>query len=163
MTNQNSITHTLFKSLEDLLNGGNAHVSLDKALQNIPLGLLGKKPATLPYTIWQLTEHIRIAQWDLLEFSYNRNHVSPNWPEGYWPSEKEPTSKSAWEKCIRQIKSDRKKFIELLAHAGEDIYKPFNYGNGQSLLKEALVLADHNSYHTGEIIIVRRLLNDWGK
>lgn len=151
----------LIKNLEDLLKTGNAHASLDDALKNIPFDLLGEKPENLPYSIWQLSEHIRIAQWDILEFCRNEKHVSPKWPEGYWPSDAKPASKADWEKCIEQIKEDRKSFIELLTTSAENIYKPFDYGNGQTLLKEALVLADHNSYHTGEIIIMRRLLNDW--
>lgn len=154
-------TEILIGNLVNLLNKGNAHVSLDTALQDIPYDLLGKKPGNLPYTIWQLSEHIRIAQWDLLEFSRNEKHVSPEWPDGYWPSETKPGSKAAWQKCIQQITSDREAFIELLTNAGERLYKPFDYGDGQSLLKEALVLADHNSYHTGEIIVIRRWLNAW--
>lgn len=161
MQTQKDKNEILIKNLEDHLNKGNAHALLDDALKNIPFDLLGKKPAGLPYSIWQLSEHIRIAQWDILEFSRDAKHVSPKWPEGYWPAETKPDSKAEWEKCIHQIRSDRKTFTELLSNAGEDIYKPFDHGNGQSLLKEALVLADHNSYHTGEIIIIRRLLNDW--
>ncbi len=163
MPTQKSNTGELIKNLEDLLKKGNAHVSLDNALENIPFDLLGEKRVHLPYTIWQLVEHIRIAQWDILEFCRNEKHVSPKWPDGYWPSEIKPKSKEAWEKCIQQIQFDRKAFIELLRNADENLYKSFSYDDGQSLLKEALVLADHNSYHTSEIIILRRLLNDWKK
>lgn len=147
--------------LEDLLNKGNAHVSLDSALHGIPFSLLGEKPNHLPYSIWQLAEHLRISQRDILEFSRDAKHVSPKWPEEYWPEESKPAEESIWENCINQIKSDRKAFINLIKNAGDKIYIPFDYGDGQSLLKEALVLADHNSYHTGEIIIVRRLLGNW--
>ena len=163
MQTQKDKNEILIKNLEDHLNKGNAHALLDDALKNIPFDLLGKKPAGLPYSIWQLAEHIRIAQWDILEFSHDATHVSPKWPEGYWPAETTPASKVEWEKCIHQIRSARKTFTKLLTNAGDDIYKPFDHGKGQSLLKEALVLADHNSYHTGEIIIIRRLLNDWKK
>ena len=154
-------TEVLITQLADLLNKGNAHVSLDEALENINFDLLGERPAGLPYSIWQLAEHIRIAQWDILEFSRNESYVSPEWPGGYWTKEASPASKEEWQKCVQQIKSDRETFIELITESGEDIYRPFDYGTGQSLLKEALVLADHNSYHAGEIIILRRLLNDW--
>lgn len=153
----------LIENLEDLLNKGNAHVSLDKALENIAFELLGKKPGGLPYSIWQIAWHISAAQQDILEFSRNPKYISPKWPEEYWPSETKPNSEKEWKSCIQQIKSDRKEFIGLLNHAGNEIYKPFEHGSGQSLLKEALVLADHNAYHAGEIIIIRRLLNDWGK
>lgn len=154
---------TLIENLVDLIEKGNAHVPLDDALKNIPFSLLGEKPENLPYSIWQIVEHIRIAQWDILEFSRNAKHVSPQWPDGYWPKEAAAKSKEALEKCIKQIHADRQSFIELIKHAGDNLYEPFEYGSGQSLLKEALVLADHNSYHTGEIIIIRRLLNAWNK
>ena len=154
---------TLIENIVDLIEKGNAHVSLDDALKNIPFALLGEKPGHLPYSIWQIVEHIRIAQWDILEFSRNAKHVSPQWPDGYWPKEAAPKSQDAWNKCIEQIHADRKSFIELIKNAGDNLYEPFEYGSGQSLLKEALVLADHNSYHTGEIIIIRRLLNAWNK
>jgi hypothetical protein len=161
MSTQKSNNNLLIKSLTHLLKKGNAHASLDDALENISFDLLGEKPGNLPYSIWQLAEHIRIAQWDILEFCRNKKHISPKWPDGYWPSETKPVSEAAWGKCIEQINTDRKSFVELLSDPEVDIYKPFDYGDGQTLLKEALVLADHNSYHTGEIIIVRRLLNDW--
>lgn len=153
----------LVKNLTDLIVKGNAHISLDKALENIPYSLLGEKPGNLPYSIWQITEHIRIAQWDLLEFSRDAKHVSPDWPEGYWPKESAPQSETAWLKCVEKIKAERKSFITLIENAGYDLFKPFKHGTGQSLLKEALVLADHNSYHAGEIIIIRRLLNAWNR
>ena len=163
MPTQKLNTEVVIKNLADLLKKGNAHASLDDALHNITFDLLGKKVKNLPYSIWQLAEHIRIAQWDILEFCRNEKHISPKWPDGYWPSETAPKSKEDWEKCIQKIQSDRKEFIALLNDADENLYKPFSYGKGQSLLKETLVLADHNSYHTGEIIILRRLLNDWKK
>jgi len=151
----------LIKNVVNLIEKGNAHASLDNALKSIPFSLLGEKPGNLPYSIWQLAEHIRIAQWDILEFSRNAKHVSPKWPDGYWPKEKAPKSKAAWQKCIDSIQSDRNAFIELIKNAGDALYDVFEHGDGQSLLKEAFVLADHNSYHTGELIIIRRLLNAW--
>ena len=147
--------------LAGLLRKGNAHVSLDEALDNIPFELLGKTLPGLPYSIWQITEHIRITQWDILEFSSSANHVSPKWPEEYWPENSFPNTENDWLNCTEAIKQDREKFIRLLEDSGENIYTPFPYGDGQSLFKEALVIADHNSYHTGEIVILRRLLNNW--
>ncbi|HXS55209.1 MAG TPA: DinB family protein [Hanamia sp.] len=163
MQNQKDQHQSLFDHLQSLLNEGNAHATLDAAVDNISFDVLGQKPGKVPYTIFQLAEHIRIAQWDILEFSRNEQHVSPKWPDGYWPSETQPKDKADWESCIRQIKSDRKEFISLLENNKENLYKPFPYGDGQTLLKEALVLADHNSYHTGEIIVLRKLLDDWKK
>lgn len=162
MKEANYSGHTiLIENLIDLLNKGNAHVSLEKVLGHINFNLLGKTPCDLPYSIWQLTEHLRITQWDLLEFSRNAEHQSPDWPAGYWPADAEPSSADQWEDCLKQIISDKNAFIELLKNAGKSLYIPFEHGTGQSLLKEALVLADHNSYHTGEILVLRRLLNDW--
>jgi hypothetical protein len=152
---------TLVENLVHLVEKGNAHISLDEALNNIPFSVLGKKLDNLPYTIWQLAEHIRIAQWDLLEFSRNAKYISPQWPDGYWPKEAAPKSEDEWLNCLTQIKADRKSFVTLIKNSGSNLYRAFEYGDGQSLLKEALVLADHNSYHTGEIIIMRRLLNVW--
>ena len=151
----------LIENLVDLLKKGNAHASADDTLKDVDFHLLGKKPHNLPYSIWQLAEHIRLTQWDLLEFSRDKHHQSPEWPEGYWPVETEPISGNQWDECLIQLKADRKTFIDLLKISGEDLYKPFKHGTGQSLLKEALVLADHNSYHTGEILVLRRLLDDW--
>ncbi len=151
----------LVNNLAHLIEKGNAHTSLDNALKNIPFSVLAEKPANLPYSIWQLAEHIRIAQWDILEFSRNPQYISPKWPEGYWPEETGPASEAAWDKCLDRIKSDRAAFVELIKNAGDDLEIPFEHGDGQSLLKETLVLADHNSYHAGEIIILRRLLNEW--
>jgi len=151
----------LVNHLIDLIEKGNAHASLDAALEDIPFELLGEKISGLPYSIWQVAEHIRIAQWDILEFSKSAKHKSPKWPDEYWPKEAAPISVKAWKKCTQQIGEDRKEFIELLKNAGDNLDKPFEHGDGQSLLKEALVLADHNSYHTGEVIVMRRLLNAW--
>ncbi len=151
----------LIDNLIYLIEKGNAHAPLDKALEEMPFSLLGERPHNLPYSVWQLAEHIRIAQWDILEFSKSAKHVSPKWPDGYWPGEPKPRSEAAWKKCVNAIKADRKEFIGLIKNCGDNSYKVFEYGDGQNLLKEALVLADHNSYHAGEIIIIRRLLGTW--
>lgn len=151
----------LIKNLEDLLNKGNAHVTLDDALEGIPFELLGERPADLPYSIWQLAEHIRIAQFDILDFSRNPDYVYLKWPDDYWPIENKPGSINDWEQCVQQIKADRKAFIDLLYSAANKLYEPFAHGTGHNLLREALVLADHNSYHTGQIISLRKMLNAW--
>jgi len=151
----------IIDNLINLLNKGNAHISLDEALKNIPFEILGERPNGLPYSIWQLTEHIRIAQSDILNFSKDSQYRSPNWPDDYWPKEVKPASEQAWENCIRQIKKDRESFINLLRNSADNLFIPFEYGDGQTLLREALVLADHQSYHTGEIMIIRRILKNW--
>ena len=154
-------TNEVIKQLKDLLLAGNAHVSLNNAFKDVAENIRGILPDKLPHSIWQLAEHIRIAQWDILEFSHNPRHVSPKWPEGYWPKEAAPKDEEAWKNCIIRIKKDREAFIALLEDPEVDLYKPFAHGDGQNLLREALLIADHNSYHVGEVIAIRRLLGDW--
>jgi len=149
----------LIDELIKLLKGGTAHAGFDDALKDLPKELRGKKHDRLPYSIWQLVEHIRIAQWDMLEFSKHERHISPKWPEGYWVKENAPTDEAAWDKSIMQINDDRDEFIKLLK--SEDIYQTIPHGEGQTILREALQIADHNAYHIAEIIIIRRLLGAW--
>ncbi|HXS36966.1 MAG TPA: DinB family protein [Flavipsychrobacter sp.] len=149
------------EQLIKLLQGEQAHASFDNAINGLHEKLRGVVPENLPYSIWQIVEHIRITQWDILEFSRNANHRSPKWPESYWPKEKDPKDNAQWEKTIKQIKEDQDEFVELLKDEGSDLYKPFPWGDGQNLLREAMLIADHNSYHTGEIIVIRRLLKNW--
>jgi len=158
------MAHTPFiiDELTALLEEGNAHAPFEKAIKGLPTPLLSKVPEVSAYSIWQLVEHIRITQWDILEFSKGPDHESPQWPEGYWPKEAIPPHAHSWKESLDQITKDRKEFIKLLHKAGEKIYTPFPYGDGQSLFREALVLADHNSYHTAEIVLTRRVLGDWG-
>lgn len=156
MSNQHQ---TLLTELEKLLQGGSAHVGLKKALDGLPPNLRGEKPDRLPYSIWQLVEHIRIAQWDMLEFCKDARHQSPKWPDEYWPKETAPASEETWNASVQQINADLESFIELLRKA--DLYKPLPHGSGQTILLEALQLADHNAYHTAEIVVIRRLLGAW--
>ncbi|MES2268229.1 MAG: DinB family protein [Bacteroidota bacterium] len=149
----------LISELIKLIEGGGAHATLEDALADLPKELRGVKPHNLPYSIWQLAEHIRIAQWDMLEFSKDGSHQSPKWPDDYWPKEAEPADDAAWNKTIEQINADRAEFINLLKSG--DIYEKIPHGDGQSILREALQVADHNAYHTSEIILLRRLLGAW--
>jgi hypothetical protein len=151
----------LVDELVKLLNGGSAHASFEDALEDLPAKLRGVKPDNLPYTIWQLVQHIRIAQWDMLKFSENEKHHSPKWPDEYWVKETAPKDEAAWEKSIKQINDDREEFIKLLKDG--DIYKAIPHGSGQNILREALQIADHNAYHIAEIIVVRRVLDAWKK
>ncbi|MCF6408061.1 DinB family protein [Chitinophaga filiformis] len=151
----------LVKTLEQLLTGGPTHVTFDDALKGLPAEQRGVVPEGMPYSIWQLVEHIRITQWDILEFSRNAKHESPAWPEGYWPKETAPENEAAWKECLAQIKSDLKEFIDLLKDPHADLYAPFPHGDGQHLLREALLIADHTSYHIGQIILIRRVLGIW--
>ncbi|MBB2151364.1 DinB family protein [Pedobacter gandavensis] len=149
----------LIEELKKLLSGGGAHVGLKEATENIPFTLLGERPHGLPYSIWQLVEHIRIAQWDMLEFSKDANHQSPKWPDGYWPKETAPETQSSWAESLKQIEDDLEAFIELIQQ--RDLFEPIAHGTGQTLLREAFQIADHNAYHTAEIIVIRRLLAIW--
>lgn len=151
----------IVKELIALFKKGNAHVSFNEAIENIPFEYLGKKPNNLPYSIWQLTEHIRITQNDILEFSINKNYQPLNWPTDYWPKENAPDNEAAWKQCVDTIKDNLKSFIELLKAENADLFTPFAHGLGQNLLREAMLIADHTSYHTGEIVIIRRLLGNW--
>lgn len=142
-----------------LIEKGNAHASFEEAVDGVSPSLLTEIPAGLPYSIWQLVEHIRIAQWDIVEFCTDSDHQSPKWPEGYWPEN--VVTVEQWKSALRQIKEDRSRFFDLLKDTDRDLSASFAHGDGQTLFREALLIADHNSYHTGEIIVIRRLLKDW--
>lgn len=147
--------------LVQMIAGEHAHVSLDNALKGIPQKATGIRPDRVPYSVWQLAEHIRITQWDIVKFSSDPEHISPPWPVGYWPEKEAPEDPQAWKQCLASIRKDREMMIEMILDPETDIMKPFPYGDGQNLLREALLIIDHTSYHTGEIIVVRRLLGIW--
>jgi hypothetical protein len=151
----------LRRHLLELLRGGHAHVNFEEALTGLPPQLRGAKPEGLPYSPWRLLEHMRIAQWDILEFSRNPKHVSPDFPSGYWPESDAPPDEKAWQKSIRQFRSDLKAMEDLVEDPSTDLYSPIPNGEGQTVLREALLLADHNSYHIGQLVTVRRLLGAW--
>jgi hypothetical protein len=151
--------------LISLLDGGQAHATFGDAVKNFPAKLRGAVPAGLPYSAWQLLEHIRIAQRDILNFSAppTGGYHAMKWPEDYWPKEKEPPSPDSWDHSIAEVHADREKFKALILRPGADLAKPFLWGTGQNLLREALLIADHAAYHTGELIVLRRLLGAWHK
>jgi len=152
----------LRKHLVDLLQGGSAHVKCDDAIENVPAELRGQKTANLPHSAWMLLEHMRIAQWDILEFSRNRKHKSPVWPKGYWPASDDPPSEAQWGASIKQFHSDLKEMEDLVKNPKTDLFAKIPWGDGQTILREALLLADHNAYHLAQIVDVRRLLGAWG-
>lgn len=149
----------LIEELKKLLSDGGAHVGIKDATANIPFELLAERPYDLPYSIWQLVEHIRIAQWDMLEFSKDGRHQSPKWPAEYWPKDPAPKDPQTWNKTLGQIDEDLKEFIQLVET--QDLYEPIAHGTGQSILREALQIADHTAYHIAEIVVIRRLLGIW--
>lgn len=147
--------------LLDLLVGENAHIGFDKAVENFPAKLRGKKVKGAPHTAWQLIEHMRIAQWDILEFSRSAKHVSPKWPEGYWPKTEAPPSAASWTNSIRSFRADLKAMARLVASKNTDLFAPIPHGSGQTILREALLIADHNAHHLGQLILLRRMLGAW--
>jgi hypothetical protein len=151
----------LRQHLIELLKGGSAHASLDDAIADLPAELRGKKPAGLPHSPWMLLEHIRIGMWDILEFSRKPNHTSPPWPKGYWPEQEAPPSPEAWEKTVKAVHKDLKAMQDLVADSKTDLFAKLPWGDGQTVLREALLVADHNAYHVAQLIDVRRLLGAW--
>ena len=156
----------LRKELKALLDGGQAHATFDAAVKDFPAKLRGVVPEGLPYSGWQILEHLRLAQRDILEFSSNidGSYKEKKWPEEYWPKAAEPQGEDAWEHSIAQIREDRAAFEKLIAASDDaELVMPFAWGTGQTLLREALLVADHDAYHVGELVILRRLLGAWKK
>lgn len=147
--------------LEYLLKGGGAHVHFEDAINTFPPSKRGVFAKGLPHTGWQLLEHARIAQWDILEFSRNPKHVSPDFPGGYWPKTPLPPSDEAWEKSWKSFEKDLKEMIALIKDPKTDLHARIPHGDGQTILREALLLADHNAYHLGQIVYLRRALGAW--
>jgi hypothetical protein len=144
-----------------LLKGGGAHVHFTDAMEGFPEAKRGAFVAELPHTGWQLLEHMRIAQWDILEFSRNPKHVSPGFPEGYWPKTPVPPDDAAWVKSVEAFQSDLQEMVALVKNPKFDLYAKIPHGEGQTILRETLLLADHNSYHLGQLVDLRRALGAW--
>ena len=145
-----------------LLRGGSAHLSFDKAITGIPVALRGAKPAGNSHSPWRLLEHMRLCQWDILEYCRNAEHVSPDFPDGYWPIGDAPPSDEAWDQSIAMFHSDLKQIEALVGDQEIDLLAQIPHGEpGHTILREALIVADHNAYHLGQMIIVRRALGAW--
>ena len=144
-----------------LLEGGGAHAKFDEVVAGIPPKLFGQKPAGLPHSLWMLLEHLRIAQWDILEFSRNPKYTSRKWPEEYWPKTDAPPSPAAWNASVKKFHQDLKAMQKLVKEPETDLFARIPWGDGQTILREALLLADHNAYHLGQMLDVRRLLGAW--
>ena len=147
--------------LQKFLNWGDAHTDWKSALAEIPSKARGAKPKGAPYSVWELLDHARLAQRDILEFCRNPKYVSPEWPAGYWPKTPAPPSAAAWEKSVGEFFRDLKEMQDLVADPKTDLYARIPWGDGQTILREALLLADHNAYHLGQIVLVRRLAGTW--
>ncbi|HUY94671.1 MAG TPA: DinB family protein [Terracidiphilus sp.] len=157
MDNQAALRHQLIENLK----AGNAHTSFPDTVKDFPAELRGKRPKGSPHSPWELLEHMRIAQWDILEFSRDPDHVSPSFPDGYWPAEPEPPDEKAWDRSVNSFCTDLHSFCALIADESTDLYARLPHGSGQTILREALVAADHNSYHLGQLVLLRRLLGAW--
>ncbi len=152
---------SLRKELVELLGGGNAHAKFEDVIKNLPQKLRGAKPEGFPHSPWMILEHLRIAQSDILEFSRNPKHKSPKWPEGYWPKVATPMNASAWNESVQEFRRDLKALQALVASPKTDLFAPIAWGDGQTILREALLAADHNAYHLAQMVDVRRLLGAW--
>jgi DinB superfamily len=145
----------------DLLTNSHAHVDLLKAFADFPRSLRGVRPPGYPHSAWELLEHARIVQWDILEFSRNPAHQSPEFPGGYWPAAEAPPDERAWKRSLAQVEHDLAAMAALVQDPASDLFRPFSHGDGQTLLREALLVADHNAYHAGQVVMLRRILGAW--
>ena len=147
------------------LSGHGAHIDFDAAVEGLPFALIGKQVPNLAHTAWQLVYHLRIAQWDILEFCRNPEHVSPEYPSGYWPKAPAPESEEQWQGAITSFREDLQAMVGLVKDVSNDLFAPFSHGSGQNLLREAILVVDHNSYHIGQLVDIRMLLGvpvrDW--
>ena len=152
---------SLRRHLIDLLEGGHAHVQFEAVIEAFPEAGRGQKVANLPHSAWMLVEHMRLAQWDILEFSRTPKHQSPPWPEGYWPPTADPPTPAEWNRAIRQFRADRKAMEDLVKDPKTDLLAIIPWGDGQTILREALLVADHNAYHLAQIVDLARLVGAW--
>jgi hypothetical protein len=142
----------------NLLTKAEAHVDVRSTLESFPPDLWGRKPEGAPHTPWQLLEHMRIAQWDILHFSLDPNHVSPKWPEEHWPESDTPKNAKDWEQSIQKFLADLDAVCDFVRDPSRDLFALIPHGSGQTLLREALLVADHNAYHLGQLVMIRRIL-----
>jgi hypothetical protein len=163
MSNESHPDDPLRSQLKALLKGGQAHATFDQAVENFPVEQRGTVPENLPYSAWQLLEHIRITQRDILNFCAppTGGYQPLEWPKDYWPDSPAPPHSSSWDNTIAVIRTDLEKIQDLVANPSSDLYKTFRWGEGQNLLREAMLVADHNAYHLGELVLLRRLLGVW--
>jgi uncharacterized damage-inducible protein DinB len=144
-----------------LLRGGGAHLDFERAVADLPEECRGRRPDGISHSPWRLLEHMRIAQWDILQFSRNADHVSPAFPDGYWPNSDAPPDDAAWDKAVDQFRADLRAMQELVSDPEVDLFAKIPHGTGQTVLREALLVADHNAYHLGQLVVVRRALGAW--
>lgn len=149
----------LRKHVIDLLKSGHAHADLESVIRGWKPELRGTRVAGFNHTAWQLLEHLRIAQWDMLGFSKSADHVSPAYPDGYWPDGEAPPDAAAWDGSVAQFLRDQGAMQSLVLDTSIDLFERIPHGDGQTVLKEALTLADHNAYHIGQLMVLRKHLD----
>jgi hypothetical protein len=149
---------SLREHLLKLLTAEQAHVNFDSAIKNLPVELRGTRPKGADHSPWELLEHLRIAQWDILDFSCNPNYKALEWPAGYWPATAAPPDEKAWNKSVRAFRRDLKAFCALISDPATDVYARIPHGDGQTILREAMLIADHNAYHVGQLVLVKKML-----
>lgn len=146
------------RQLVALLRGGHAHATFDAVFEGFPVHRAGERPGGAPHSAWELLEHLRIAQKDIIEFSRSADWVSPEWPDGYWPASPSPDGEEQWQESVRQCGRDLVEFEAMVFDSRRDLYEPFPWGDGQTLLREAMLVADHNAWHLGQLMMLRRML-----
>ena len=156
-----SQTDALRRHVLALLDWHDAHVTFDDAVAGIDPQLVGIQPPGLPYSLWQLLEHIRLAQKDILDFCRNPAYSEPEWPAAYWPPTPAPPTPAAWDDSVAAVRSDRAAFTAMFADPALDPFATIPHGQGQTYLREALLVADHNAFHFGQLVVLRRLLGAW--
>lgn len=144
-----------------LIEEGNAHLTFEQAVGGVPPAMRDAQSAATPHSLWALLEHLRICQWDILEFCRDENHVSPEFPDGYWPTGLAGDDDGAWDDSVAAFLTNRAELVALVEDPSTDLLAPIPHGSGQTVLREALLAADHNAYHLGQIVCVRRALGCW--
>jgi hypothetical protein len=153
----------LRQHLVDLLTKENAHAGFEAAIKGLPANLRGRRPKGAEHSPWEILEHMRIAQHDILDFSVNPTYKALDWPKDYWPKTKAPATAAAWNRSVQAFRKDLKKMCALVASESTDLFAKIPHGDGQTIFREALLIADHNAYHLGELVLLRRLLGAWHK
>ncbi|MCL6525392.1 MAG: DinB family protein [Thermaceae bacterium] len=153
-------TTALRAQIQQLLRGGNAHVPFAQAVEGFPLERVNQRPQGLPYSAWDLLEHLRIAQRDILDFMVNPHYKEPQWPQDYWPSR--PGDAQTWQTSLHSFEGDLERIIHLALDPQIQLDAAIPHGQGQTYLREFLLAADHNAYHIGQLVLLRRLLGAWG-
>jgi hypothetical protein len=150
------------QELLELLRGGHAHMDFDQAVADFPPQTMNEMAPKAPYTPWQLLEHMRIAQWDILAFIQDPDYVSPDWPEGYWPAEGQTATEATWDETVRQFRADREALIALVEDPETDLTAPLPHAPEYTVVREILTAMDHSAYHLGEFALMREVMGTWG-